>query len=60
MILQVIKWIGGCDYLVSLGVSTIVEIGPDKCNIEKNIEVFVLLYECAEKIVLLHVLRSSL
>ena len=38
-ILQIIKWIGGCDYLLSLGVSTIVEITSDKCNIQKNLEV---------------------
>ena len=39
MCLQVIKWIGGCDYLVSLGVSTIAEIPPDACGIEKTLEV---------------------
>ena len=37
--MQVVKWIGGCDYLVSFGVSTIAEITPDKFNFENVLKV---------------------
>ena len=38
-VLQVIKWIGGCDYLVSLGVSTIAEIPKDTSGIAEALKV---------------------